>query len=52
LGVPWVVVPDARAAMAAMAAELYGHPSRSMQVVGITGTNGQNHDSVFITRRV
>ena len=39
--VPWVIVPDARTAMAAMAAELYGHPSRSMQVVGITGTNGK-----------
>ena len=39
--VPWVIVPDARAAMAALAAELYGHPSHSMQVVGITGTNGK-----------
>src|SRR5687768_13316222 len=39
--VPWLVVPDARAAMAALAAEFYGHPSRSMQVVGITGTNGK-----------
>jgi UDP-N-acetylmuramoyl-L-alanyl-D-glutamate--2,6-diaminopimelate ligase len=39
--VPWVVVPDARAAMAEIAAEFYGHPSRSMQVVGITGTNGK-----------
>jgi len=39
--VPWVVVADARAAMAEIASEFYGHPSRSMQVVGITGTNGK-----------
>ena len=51
LGVPWVVVPDARAAMAAMAAELYGHPSRSMQVVGITGTNGKT-TTAYLLRAV
>ena len=50
-GVPWVIVPDARAAMAAMAAELYGHPSRSMQVVGITGTNGKT-TTAYLLRAV
>ncbi len=39
--VPWVLVRDAREAMAALADEFYGHPSRSMSVVGITGTNGK-----------
>jgi UDP-N-acetylmuramoyl-L-alanyl-D-glutamate--2,6-diaminopimelate ligase len=48
---PWVIVPDARAAMAAMAAELYGHPSRSMQVVGITGTNGKT-TTAYLLRAV
>ena len=48
--VPWVIVPDARAAMAALATELYGHPSRSMQVVGITGTNGKTTTAYFVTR--
>jgi UDP-N-acetylmuramoyl-L-alanyl-D-glutamate--2,6-diaminopimelate ligase len=38
---PWIDVSDARAAMAALAAEFHGHPSRSMSVVGITGTNGK-----------
>jgi UDP-N-acetylmuramoyl-L-alanyl-D-glutamate--2,6-diaminopimelate ligase len=38
---PWVQVADARLAMAYLAAEFYGHPSREMQVVGITGTNGK-----------
>ena len=49
--VPWVIVPDARAAMAAFAAEFYGHPSRSMQVVGITGTNGKT-TTAYLLRAV
>ena len=49
--VPWLVVPDARAAMASLAAELYGHPSRSMQVVGITGTNGKT-TTAYLLRAV
>jgi UDP-N-acetylmuramoyl-L-alanyl-D-glutamate--2,6-diaminopimelate ligase len=40
-GVPWIVVEDARHAMAVLAAEFYEHPSESMTVVGITGTNGK-----------
>ena len=39
--VPWVVVEDARHAMAVLADEFYEHPSESMTVVGITGTNGK-----------
>ena len=38
---PWVVVPDARLAMARLAAAFYRHPSRELKVVGITGTNGK-----------
>jgi UDP-N-acetylmuramoyl-L-alanyl-D-glutamate--2,6-diaminopimelate ligase len=34
-------VQDARAAMAPAAATLHGHPSQSLQVVGVTGTNGK-----------
>jgi UDP-N-acetylmuramoyl-L-alanyl-D-glutamate--2,6-diaminopimelate ligase len=49
--VPWAVVPDARAAMAALAAELYEHPSRSMHVVGITGTNGKT-TTAYLLRAV
>jgi UDP-N-acetylmuramoyl-L-alanyl-D-glutamate--2,6-diaminopimelate ligase len=36
-----VVVPEARAAMAPVAAAFFGHPSRDLQVVGVTGTNGK-----------
>jgi UDP-N-acetylmuramoyl-L-alanyl-D-glutamate--2,6-diaminopimelate ligase len=37
----WIVVADARRALAVLATEFYGHPSRDMQVIGITGTNGK-----------
>ncbi|MEA3218910.1 MAG: UDP-N-acetylmuramoyl-L-alanyl-D-glutamate--2,6-diaminopimelate ligase, partial [Acidimicrobiia bacterium] len=36
-----VQVPDARIAMAIAAAELWRHPSRRLQVIGVTGTNGK-----------
>ncbi len=41
LDVPQVVVRDARAAMAVVAAELYGRPSERLTVAGVTGTNGK-----------
>jgi UDP-N-acetylmuramoyl-L-alanyl-D-glutamate--2,6-diaminopimelate ligase len=36
-----VIVPDTREAMALLAAEFYGHPSREMVLIGVTGTNGK-----------
>src|SRR3954451_18586945 len=39
LGVPEVQVPDARAAMADIAARFYGDPTAELRLVGITGTN-------------
>jgi UDP-N-acetylmuramoyl-L-alanyl-D-glutamate--2,6-diaminopimelate ligase len=36
-----VVVSDARIAMAHVAAAFHGHPSRALQVIGVTGTNGK-----------
>ena len=39
--VPWIVVPDARLALAILADRLQGHPSGALKVVGITGTNGK-----------
>ena len=39
--VPQIVVPDGRRALAAVAAEVYGHPSRGLRMVGVTGTNGK-----------
>lgn len=40
-GVPQIVVEDTRAALGPLAAEVHGHPSRAMDVIGITGTNGK-----------
>lgn len=41
LGVPVVIVPDTRVALAVGSSLLFGEPSRRMDVVGITGTNGK-----------
>ena len=41
VGVPQVVVPSVRRAMALAAARWYGDPSRELRVVGVTGTNGK-----------
>jgi UDP-N-acetylmuramoyl-L-alanyl-D-glutamate--2,6-diaminopimelate ligase len=50
-GVAWVVVTDARQAMARLADEFYGHPSQAMRVVGITGTNGKT-TTAYLLRAV
>ncbi len=47
LGVPEVEVPSARAAMAEIAVRFYGDPSATLEVVGVTGTNGKT-TSVFL----
>jgi UDP-N-acetylmuramoyl-L-alanyl-D-glutamate--2,6-diaminopimelate ligase len=39
--VPQAVVEDPRAALAVASATIYDHPSRSMDLVGVTGTNGK-----------
>ncbi|MBI2773200.1 MAG: hypothetical protein HYX56_01720, partial [Chloroflexi bacterium] len=41
LRVPVAVVPDTRAALADIAAELYDHPTRRLRIVGVTGTDGK-----------
>src|SRR5436190_3734009 len=40
-GVPQLVVPDVRAAMAPAATLFFGDPTRELQVAGVTGTNGK-----------
>jgi UDP-N-acetylmuramoyl-L-alanyl-D-glutamate--2,6-diaminopimelate ligase len=49
--VPWIEVADARVSMAVLADEFYGHPSRSMNVIGITGTNGKT-TTAYLLRAV
>jgi UDP-N-acetylmuramoyl-L-alanyl-D-glutamate--2,6-diaminopimelate ligase len=47
--VPWIVVRDARLALAWLAAEFFAHPSRELQVVGITGTNGKTTTGFLVS---
>src|SRR5919206_1663948 len=49
LGVPEVLVPDVRAAMAVAAARLHGDPTSVLRVAGITGTNGKT-TTAFLVR--
>ena len=51
LGVPEVIVPDARASMGPIAARFYGSPTDDLRVVGITGTNGKT-TTAFLVRSI
>jgi len=41
IGATWIRVEDSRKALAFIASAFYGHPSRELHLVGITGTNGK-----------
>lgn len=47
-GVGWMVVPDARAALAVAAAAVHDDPARCVPVVAVTGTNGKTTVAWFI----
>jgi UDP-N-acetylmuramoyl-L-alanyl-D-glutamate--2,6-diaminopimelate ligase len=51
VAVPQVVVVDARAAMAPLAARFYGDPTGELRVVGVTGTNGKT-TTAFLIREI
>ena len=44
-GVPTAVMADARGSLAVLAREVNGDPSRSLEVYGVTGTNGKTTTS-------
>ena len=46
----YVVVPDSSEALGLAAANFYGHPSRRLQLVGITGTNGKTTTVTLLHR--
>lgn len=48
---PYLTVPNARAALADASAALAGQPSRALKVVGITGTDGKTTTS-WLTRHL
>ncbi len=41
LPVPYIQVPDVRAAMGKIAAAFFGHPTRKLTTIGVTGTDGK-----------
>ncbi len=43
--VPAILVSDTRSALSPLAAEFFAHPSRQLEVVGITGTDGKTTTS-------
>ncbi len=51
VAVPQVVVEDARAAMAPLAARFQGDPTARLRVVGVTGTNGKT-TTAFLVREI
>jgi UDP-N-acetylmuramoyl-L-alanyl-D-glutamate--2,6-diaminopimelate ligase len=51
LGVPELLVADARKAMAPIAAAFHDDPTASLEVVGVTGTNGKT-TTAFLLRDV
>lgn len=48
IAAPVAVVADTRRALAGIAAEFYGHPSRELNVAGITGTDGKTSTSYLL----
>ncbi|RSL31316.1 UDP-N-acetylmuramoyl-L-alanyl-D-glutamate--2,6-diaminopimelate ligase [Salibacterium salarium] len=41
VGIPQIIVKDTKRAMAVLANVFYNHPTRSFQLIGVTGTNGK-----------
>jgi UDP-N-acetylmuramoyl-L-alanyl-D-glutamate--2,6-diaminopimelate ligase len=46
--VPYVHVPDDRKSVAQLSAAFFGYPSRKLQVVGVTGTDGKTTTATLI----
>jgi UDP-N-acetylmuramoyl-L-alanyl-D-glutamate--2,6-diaminopimelate ligase len=49
LAIPQMLVPNVRAAMGRVAAEIHGHPANQLTMVGITGTNGKTTTAHLMT---
>ncbi len=47
-GVPLILTPDSRQALALLSAAWTGHPSRELTMVGVTGTNGKTTTTYLI----
>ena len=49
VGVPQVVVPDSRAAMAVAADVFFGEPTKELEIAGVTGTNGKTTTAFLLS---
>lgn len=47
-GVPVIVVPDSRAALAPLSVRFYGNPGRELSLIGLTGTDGKTTTSYLV----
>jgi UDP-N-acetylmuramoyl-L-alanyl-D-glutamate--2,6-diaminopimelate ligase len=45
---PWIKVPNARKALASVAANYFGHPAEVLKLIGVTGTNGKTTTSYLV----
>ena len=48
-GYTFIQVEDTRKTMSAVAANFYNHPSKEMDVIGVTGTNGKTSITTFLS---
>jgi UDP-N-acetylmuramoyl-L-alanyl-D-glutamate--2,6-diaminopimelate ligase len=48
VSMPWIQVSDERAAMAVIAGNFYGHPTKRLHLIGVTGTNGKTTTTYII----
>ena len=48
LTLPTVIVPETRAILPSLSAVFYGDPSRSLDLIGVTGTNGKTTTAYMI----
>ena len=46
--VPVLVTPDPRAVLGDVSSEVYGHPSRRLRMLGVTGTSGKTTTTFFM----
>jgi len=46
--IPYVLVDSDRLALALLGANFYGHPAKSMTMIGITGTNGKTSSTLLL----
>lgn len=47
-GISYVVVKDSSVALGLLSSEWFGHPSRKLKLVGVTGTNGKTTTATLI----